>query len=84
MKTFEFKEGKQNYILLRNNMIFKTYPKSKNSRREAEEKASDVVQYNIKKYGARNVIYCEFVNTSGAAFQNPMQDALSALNKPKL
>lgn len=83
MKTFEFIEGTHNYLLMLNGNLHKTYPKRKNSKREAEDKAADVVNQNIKRYGIRNVNYNEsFVNQ--ACFDNPMQLAMSALNKAVL
>lgn len=64
VKNFEFIEGTNNYLLMKNRAIFKTWDKRTNSRQEAKEKSSEVVTFHIRKYGARNVTYNEFISVN--------------------
>ena len=57
---YQFKESGGNqpaYLLILNDRVIKTYLKTRFSRQDAEDRASDEVARAIKKHGVKNVSY---------------------------
>lgn len=57
MYNYELTEASTGYILMLNNRPVRVYSKYSNSKREAEEKANDVVNKSIQQHGISKVFY---------------------------
>lgn len=68
IKQYEFIEYDHEYWLMCNGFVEKKYYKYQNSKQEAEQKAADVVNSSIAKYGLRRVIYFGLLSVED--FQN--------------